>query len=143
LDGNGGVDMYYPIVVHKDKKSDFGAAVPDLPGCFSSGKTLDEVIENAKEAIICHIEGLLLDGDPIGQPTSIENYKDSPDFKEGTWAVVNVDLSEISGKAKRVNITIPERFLKQFDSFAHKKGESRSGLFVSAAMEYMSNHPTE
>lgn len=135
--------MNYPVVIHKDKKSDFGVTVPDLPGCFSSGKTMDEAIENAKEAILCHIEGLLLDGDPIPQPASIETHNKKLDFKNGTWALVNVDLSELSGKAKRVNITIPERFLNHLDHFAKKKGETRSGLFLSAAMEYISNHPEQ
>ena len=32
----------YPVVIHKDKKSAFGVTVPDLPGCFSAGATLDE-----------------------------------------------------------------------------------------------------
>ena len=34
--------MNYPIVIHKDADSDYGVTVPDLPGCFSAGKTLDE-----------------------------------------------------------------------------------------------------
>ena len=28
----------------------FGVVVPDLPGCFSSGDTLEEAIDNANEA---------------------------------------------------------------------------------------------
>ena len=42
--------MNYPVVIHKDKKSDYGLTVPDLPGCFSAGKTFDEALENSKEA---------------------------------------------------------------------------------------------
>ena len=135
--------MNYPIVIHKDKKSNYGVTVPDLPGCFSSGRSMDDAIENSKEAILCHIEGLLLDGDPIPKPTSIDNHQKKQDYKNGTWALVTIDLTELSGKAKRVNITIPERFLNNFDHFAKKMGETRSGLFLSAAMEYMSNHPNE
>lgn len=55
---------------------------------------------------------------------------------------MTLDFSTISGKAKRVNITIPERLLNQVDNFAKKKGETRSGLFLSAAMEYISQHST-
>ena len=132
--------MNYPVVMHKDKISDYGVTVPDLPGCFSAGKTVEEALENTKEAILCHIEGMVSDGESVPRPASIEQYKDDPKYRGGTWAVVAVDLSELSGKAKRVNITVPERFLNQFDSFARKKGETRSGLFVSAAMEYISKH---
>ena len=37
--------MLYPVVVHKDSNSDYGVSVPDLPGCFSAGSTLDEALE--------------------------------------------------------------------------------------------------
>jgi len=130
--------MNYPVVIHRDKGSDYGVTVPDLPGCFSAGKTLEEALENAKEAILCHVEGIVNEGEALPEPAPIEQHKENPEYADGLWAVVSVDLSDLSGKAKRVNITVPERFLSQFDSFARKKGETRSGLFVSAAMEYIS-----
>ena len=44
--------MRYPIAVEKgDETHAYGVIVPDLPGCFSAGNTLDEAIVNAKEAI--------------------------------------------------------------------------------------------
>ena len=105
---------------------------------FRRGKRLEEALDNVKEAILCHVEGLVNDGEALPEPAPIEQHKENPECVDGMWAVVSVDLSELSGKAKRVNITVPERFLIQFDNFARKKGESRSGLFVSAAMEYIS-----
>jgi len=35
---------HYPVVIHKDRKSVFGVIIPDLPGCFSAGATLDEAL---------------------------------------------------------------------------------------------------
>ena len=55
--------MRYPVVVHKDPHSDYGVTVPDLPGCFSAGETLDEALQEVVEAIEAHLEGLLLDGE--------------------------------------------------------------------------------
>ena len=37
-------------------KSWLMVCVPDLPGCFSAGDTLDEAMENAKEAIELWLE---------------------------------------------------------------------------------------
>ena len=34
--------MRYPIVIHKDPESCYGVTVPDLPGCFSAGNTVEE-----------------------------------------------------------------------------------------------------
>jgi len=30
--------------------------VPELPGCFTQGQTLDEVYQNLTEAIACHLD---------------------------------------------------------------------------------------
>jgi len=48
--------MQYPIFIHKDKNSDYGVTIPDIPGCFSAGSTVEEAIKNAHEAIECHLE---------------------------------------------------------------------------------------
>lgn len=132
--------MNFPIAIHKDKNSDYGVIVPDLPGCFSAGVSIEDALENSKEAILCHIDGLLSDGDPFPISQSIESYKKKGEFKDAMWGLVTIDLSEISGKAKRVNITVPERILTQLDTYANRIGETRSGLLVNAAIEYISHH---
>ena len=44
--------MHYPIAIETGTSTEaYGVVVPDLPGCFSAGDTLDEAMENAKEAI--------------------------------------------------------------------------------------------
>ena len=43
--------MRYPIAIEPgDETSAFSVIVPDLPGCFSAGDTLDEAVTNAEEA---------------------------------------------------------------------------------------------
>jgi predicted RNase H-like HicB family nuclease len=39
-----------------------GVVVPDLPGCFSAGDTLEEAFDNAREAIELHCQTLAEDG---------------------------------------------------------------------------------
>ena len=130
--------MNYPIIIHKDKKSDYGVTVPDLPGCFSAGETLDEAIELSREAILLHVEGMIDDNKSIPDASDIEIIRNK--FKDGIIAVVSVDLSELFGKAKRINISVPNRILNKVDRFAKKHGETRSGLLVNAAIEYISVH---
>ena len=141
LDGHGHHDiMKFPIVFHKDQDSDYGVTVPDLPGCFSAGATTDEAFSNAVEAIECHIEGLLQDREKIPVPRTVEHYRVGDLYSDGVWALVDVDVSKLSGKAKRVNITLPERLLVQIDSFAARHGDTRSGLLAQAALEYVAAH---
>lgn len=132
--------MRFPIVIHKDSDSDYGVTVPDLPGCFSAGATTDEALTNAIEAIECHVEGLMMDGEPVPRPHTIEFHRRDRSFRGGTWALVDVDVSKLSGKAKRVNITLPERLLSQIDDYAARHGGTRSGLLAHAALEYVAAH---
>jgi len=45
--------MRYPVVIEPgDEGHAFGVVVPDLPGCFSAGDTLDEALANVEEAIL-------------------------------------------------------------------------------------------
>lgn len=129
--------MRFPVVIHKDTNSDYGVTVPDLPGCFSAGSTLEEALENAEEAIECHVEAMLADGEVLPVPSSIEVYNKRVEFKGGVWALVTVDLSKLSGKAKRINITLPEHLLYQIDKYASSHGESRSGMIAHATLEYI------
>lgn len=132
--------MQYPILIYKDKDSDYGVNVPDLPGCYSAGATIEEAIQNAHEAIECHLEGLLIDNDPIPRKRSLEYYFASPEAKEGMLVIIDVDISRISGKVARINVSIPERFLKQIDDYAKKNGVNRSGFLLDAAMSYIAEH---
>lgn len=136
--------MQYPIFIHKDEDSDYGVIVPDLPGCFSAGNTIEDAIHNAHEAIECHLEGLLLDNDPIPQKKSIEQHiEEDPELQGSVLALIDIDISKISGKTIRINISIPERFLEQIDDYAQQHGGNRSGLLVDAAMSYLAQHKTQ
>ena len=69
--------MRYAIVVEK-AGNNYSAYVPDLPGCVATGSTIEETERKIREAIELHIEGMLEDGLPIPQPTSIVQYIEVP-----------------------------------------------------------------
>ncbi|GIK54893.1 MAG: hypothetical protein BroJett015_05560 [Chloroflexota bacterium] len=98
---------------------------------------MDEALTIAREAIETHIEGMLIDGEPIPSPETIEFHVGNPDYVGGVWAIVEVDISKLSGKTRRVNITLPERLLTMMDNYAAEQGESRSGLIVRATMAFI------
>jgi predicted RNase H-like HicB family nuclease len=132
--------MQYPIFIHKDEDSAYGVIVPDLPGCFSAGDSIEEAMRNAHEAIECHIEGLLSDNDPLPLKKPVEEHLENPELKDGVLAIVEVDISKLSGKITRINVSLPERFLEQIDEYAQSRGGNRSGFLVDAAMSYMAEH---
>lgn len=62
--------MDYVVIVEHGEDGSCGAYVPDLPGVIAAGDSEEEVLELMREAIPFHIEGLVLDGDPVPQPSS-------------------------------------------------------------------------
>jgi antitoxin HicB len=57
--------MKYRIFIEQDEDKMYVAEVPSLPGCISQGKTRNEAIENAKDAIKGYIESLKKHNEPI------------------------------------------------------------------------------
>lgn len=129
--------MFFMAAIHKDSDSDYGVTIPDLPGCFSASSSVESAVGEAKEAIECHIEGLLQDGESLPKVRPVEEHKSNPEFADVyCWVMIDVDLSKLGGKAKRVNITLPERILSKIDAFT----SNRSRFLTDAALEYMANH---
>jgi predicted RNase H-like HicB family nuclease len=136
--------MRYPIAIEVgDKHHAYGVVVPDLPGCFSAGDTLEEALSNAQDAILLHLEGLLDDQKPIPKPSELASLQRKRAFKRWTWAVVDVDLSELGDKAARINITLPQRILRAVDAHARRSGETRSGFLARAALDAMRKSAAE
>jgi predicted RNase H-like HicB family nuclease len=65
--------MRYAIVIEK-AEGNYSAYVPDLPGCVSTGATVEETEESIREAIAFHLDGMREDGTPIPPPSSHVEY---------------------------------------------------------------------
>lgn len=127
--------MRYPIAIEQGGDDQaFGVVVPDLPGCFSAGDTLDEAIDNAKEAVELWLETVIDDGGAVPSPKNIAEHQANQEFSGWIWAVVPVDLASLSDKAERVNITLPSRVLRRIDAAAKASGETRSGFIAKKAL---------
>lgn len=50
--------MKFNVVLEDAEEGGFTASVPALDGCFTQGETIEQTLENAKEAILCYLEGL-------------------------------------------------------------------------------------
>lgn len=123
--------MRYPIAIEPGtRRRAFSVVVPDLPGCYSAGDTLDEAIDNAKEAIELWLETVIDDGGPVPEARSVAEHQRNPELNGWIWAVVTIDLAQLSDKAERINITLPARILRRIDAAAKAAGESRSGFIA-------------
>lgn len=115
----------------------WGVVVPDLPGCFSAGDSMDEALENAREAIDLHVETLIEDGAAIPATRPLAQHQADPAYAGWVWAVVEVPVEKYLGPAEKINITVPRLVLARIDEYAKSHGLSRSGFLVEAARSAM------
>ncbi|MEN4851343.1 type II toxin-antitoxin system HicB family antitoxin [Pantoea agglomerans] len=130
--------MFYPIAIEAgDHEHAYGVTVPDLPGCFSAGNTLDEAIKNAKEAITGHIELAVELGHNIPAVSTIEALATNPDYAGYTWALVEIDVIRLLGGSEKINVTLPRSLIDRIDRCvaSHPEYKSRSGFLAQVALE--------
>jgi predicted RNase H-like HicB family nuclease len=58
-------------VIFERAETNWAAYVPDLPGCMTTGASLEETKANIREAIEGHIATLREFGDPVPKPSSL------------------------------------------------------------------------
>ena len=66
------------LIIIESGSHNYSAYAPDLPGCIATGRTLEEVKSNMREAISMHIQGMLEDHEPIPTSSSLAEYMDIP-----------------------------------------------------------------
>ena len=59
----------YTVIIER-APGNYGAYVPDLPGCVSNRQTIEETKRNIQEAIELHLDGMRQGGEPIPEPTT-------------------------------------------------------------------------
>lgn len=59
--------MKYTVVIERTAHN-YAAYVPDLPGCVATASTREDLLEEIRDAIEFHIEGMREDGEPVPQP---------------------------------------------------------------------------
>lgn len=122
--------MDYIALIHKEKDSDYGVSFPDLPGVITAGSDLEEARAMAAEALALHLEGLQVDGEPIPEPSSLDDVMANKENRDAVAFLVSVALQP---KSMRVNVTIPSDVLEAIDKRASDEGFTRSGFLTQAA----------
>ena len=129
--------MRYPIAIEPGNDATaWSVVVPDLPGCFSAGDTLEEAMIQAEDAITGWIAAAIDDGQDIPAPSHIEALRTAnSEFEGWLWALVKVDPAMLDDTLERVNISLPRRVLYRLDAQARRSGETRSGFISRMAIE--------
>lgn len=124
--------MLYPVYVHVgDENHAHGVTIPDFPGCFSAADAWESLPGAIQEAIEVYCEG---EDMAVPAPTPLEKLIANSAYEGGAWMLVDVDISRLSTKPIRINISLPENLVQSIDRYAKSHHLTRSGFLAKAAL---------
>ncbi|HEY9899149.1 MAG TPA: type II toxin-antitoxin system HicB family antitoxin [Pantanalinema sp.] len=121
----------YVALLERTPLDTWGVWFPDLVGCTSGGKTPDDAIQNAHQALRLHLEGMMEDGDPIPAPSEIEAIANNPEYAKQIPFLVRIEIEK--SEPVRLNISLDKRLVIQIDEAAARLGKTRSAFLADAA----------
>jgi predicted RNase H-like HicB family nuclease len=120
------------------RKGAYGVAFPDLPGCVAMGRSVDEAIAHAADALRDWVETTAEAGEKIPSPRTIESLRKDAEvaaaLAEGA-AIASVALVRHTGRPARANMSLDSGVLAAIDDEARRRKITRSGLVELLARE--------
>jgi predicted RNase H-like HicB family nuclease len=132
--------QFYRALITQDEDDEprhgYGVVFPDLPGCTSSGDTVEQAYEHAFEALALHIEGMVEEGAALPAPSPF--YAPLPHWLAGVpGRIERAVLVPVRppGRAIRISVTMDKGLLARLDAAATASGETRSGYIARTVRE--------
>ena len=110
----------YPALIDGEKGA-YGVTFPDLPGIAAMGKTMDEALMNAEEALRDGALEALRDGAPFAAPSALENIE-----TPAGQVLVSIPLIHLSGRSVRTHLNLDEEVAAFIDSEARRRKMTRT-----------------
>jgi predicted RNase H-like HicB family nuclease len=131
------MSLTYVALVHRDSKEGavYIVVFPDFATCVFGGATIDEALENARDGLLFHIEGLLNNGEKLPEPQTLEVIKASREHQPGVPTLVRI--TPPTGRLRRLNISMDTGLLTEIDHAAKMAGKNRSQFLVDAARQVL------
>jgi predicted RNase H-like HicB family nuclease len=121
----------YFAVADKDHCGAYGLWFPDVPGCFSASDREEDIVKNAMEALLLHLEG-------EEHPAARQVYEVACDpavaqkLASGSY-LISVPLVTAKHRSVRVNLSLDKGIVEAIDDAAQVRGLSRSAFMAEAA----------
>jgi predicted RNase H-like HicB family nuclease len=120
------------------KEGAYGISFPDAPGSTAMGKTIDEAIRNAVEALsewIAHSDNAGFKRPVPRDPVALRHDSDVQQAIGEGAVLVAVPFIVGAGRPVRANLSIDAGVLEAIDGAAERAGMTRSAFLVDAALE--------
>lgn len=157
--------MHYPATLtpHKDHPGHYGVAFVDLPGCVSSGETLEDALRMGAKALAIHVGSMLEDGDALPAASSLKEaarktlaiYAEEGEEQTPGTLFRDIEFEPLKNpkaayakktraaggqankqEAVRLSISLKPAIVRELDEQAEELGLTRSGFLAVAVREY-------
>jgi predicted RNase H-like HicB family nuclease len=122
------------------KAGAYGVSFPDLPGCVAMGKTLEEAIANAADALRAWVFATEAGGGGIPAARGPDALRDDPDvvaeLEAGAMFTI-VPLVREASRQVRANLSLDEGVLAAIDAAASRLKVTRSHLVETLATRHL------
>ncbi|HEY0281863.1 MAG TPA: type II toxin-antitoxin system HicB family antitoxin [Rhizomicrobium sp.] len=125
------MQRFYTAIIEKAKDG-YGVFFPDLPGCTSFGRSVEEVASNAYTAAQAHVALSREYGDAIAEPRAMDAIPAERGVKEKARLLIPVEMAD---EPVRVNISLPSSALEALDRTAKELSLTRSGAIAYLALD--------
>ena len=119
------------IALIDGKAGAYGVVFPDLPGCTAMGKTMDDALANAAEALRDWVEVTEESGAKVPRPRALEALRRDPEVKSALASgagIATVPLVLETGKPVKANLSIDSGVLAAIDEEAERRNLTRSSF---------------
>jgi predicted RNase H-like HicB family nuclease len=124
----------YPAIFKysPEEKYHYSVTFPDLPGCITEGRTIDEATEMAREALALHLFGMEEDEEEIPSPSGFVHTKENE-----ALVLITVNMiafrTAMNSKSVKKTLTIPA----SLNYAAEKEGVNFSQVLQTALKQYL------
>lgn len=104
--------MQYPIAIYY-RDGQYQVVVPDIDTLTTTGDTIAEAVSNARMILLNHLHQLIMQDLPIPCPSPVGQHLDNPLYAGLTWAIVNIDITRLTGATKQLTVQLPVHLHEQ------------------------------
>jgi predicted RNase H-like HicB family nuclease len=127
----------YPAILERGEKKTFAVWLPDFPDCVAAGRTQEEAIEKAQEALAELLNTFAEQERALPEPTPIDDIQ-----KPKTFLAFVMITATPPDASERVNVYLPKSLIARADKRAAELGMSRSSFFgyaISVALTMLAS----
>ncbi|MBV6631519.1 MAG: type II toxin-antitoxin system HicB family antitoxin [Alphaproteobacteria bacterium] len=126
----------YAGVLSKDPDSEYSMYFPDLPGCVTAGRTIEEALFSAREALALHLQGLMELRRRPPRPTNLYDLARDPQHGEGLAVMIEPWPADDDNEPETIELKLSARTIQALDNAGAVRHKTRAQIVELVLAEW-------